>query len=51
MLTDYVITGRRREGACSSDKIPTDMTELAKLSAVGFYLRPVEELAERPPHG
>jgi lipoprotein-anchoring transpeptidase ErfK/SrfK len=45
VLTDYVITAEDVKGPFLA-KIPTDMTALAKLPAVGFS-GPVEELAER----
>jgi len=45
VLTDYVITADDVKGPFL-DKIPTDMTELAKLPAVGFT-SPLEALAER----
>lgn len=44
-LTDYVITEADEKGPFLG-KVPTDMTELAKLPAVGFTT-PVQELAER----
>ncbi len=44
-LTDYLISAEDVKGPFLA-KIPTDMTELSKLDAVGFT-SPVEELAER----
>ena len=44
-LTDYVITAEDLKGPFLA-KIPTDITEMARLDALGFT-SPVEELAER----